>query len=229
MKHVTGILIFFILTSTQALAGPFLEGREGYNLATDQQEILLRVGYNFDVGAGVMLSNTYNMQRKEELKHNYNEIEGWYPLKVTDNLTFQPGGLVNDKSIGSSGAFYMDVNYRFAPWFNLTVRNRYNYNNYSSTDFNNECDSNDTYDIGNYWNFAVTDKLSYTFEHHYITHLNNFHSSNGKRYNWEITNTFKYQLNKNWLPYLDLRWLDRNSEPYHKEQTQIRVGARYSF
>ncbi|SVH89708.1 Oligogalacturonate-specific porin protein KdgM [Shigella flexneri] len=37
-------------------------------------------------------------------------IEGWYPLfKPTDKLTIQPGGLINDKSISSGGAVYLDV------------------------------------------------------------------------------------------------------------------------
>ncbi|WP_282578132.1 oligogalacturonate-specific porin KdgM family protein, partial [Citrobacter koseri] len=26
-----------------------------------------------------------------------------------------------------------------------------------------------------------------------------------------------------------LRWLDRNVEPYHREQNQIRVGVKYFF
>lgn len=39
-----------------------------------------------------MLTNTYTLQRDDELKHGYNEIEGWYPLfKPTDKLTIQPG------------------------------------------------------------------------------------------------------------------------------------------
>lgn len=54
---------------------------------------MLRVGYNSDMGAGIMLTNTYTLQRDDELKHGYNEIEGWYPLfKPTDKLTIQPRG-----------------------------------------------------------------------------------------------------------------------------------------
>ncbi|STL47929.1 outer membrane porin L [Escherichia coli] len=34
---------------------------------------MLRVGYNFDMGAGIMLTNTYTFQREDELKHGYNE------------------------------------------------------------------------------------------------------------------------------------------------------------
>ena len=191
---------------------------------------MLRVGYNFDMGAGIMLTNTYNFQREDELKHGYNEIEGWYPLfKPTDKLTIQPGGLINDKSIGSGGAVYLDVNYKFVPWFNLTVRNRYNHNNYSSTDLSGELDNNDTYEIGTYWNFKITDKFSYTFEPHYFIRVNDFNSSNGKDHHWEITNTFRYRINEHWLPYFELRWLDRNVEPYHREQNQIRIGTKYFF
>ncbi|HFN8077197.1 TPA: oligogalacturonate-specific porin KdgM family protein, partial [Escherichia coli] len=45
----------------------------------------------------------------------------------------------------------------------------------------------------------------------------------------EITNTFRYRINEHWLPYFELRWLDRNVEPYHREQNQIRIGTKYFF
>ncbi len=44
-----------------------------------------------------------------------------------------------------------------------------------------------------------------------------------------ITNTFRYRINEHWLPYFELRWLDRNVEPYHREQNQIRIGTKYFF
>lgn len=73
-------------------AGAYVENREAYNLASDQMEFMLRVGYNSDMGAGIMLTNTYTLQRDNELKHGYNEIEGWYPLfKPTDKLTISRG------------------------------------------------------------------------------------------------------------------------------------------
>ncbi|WP_316044379.1 oligogalacturonate-specific porin KdgM family protein, partial [Escherichia coli] len=42
-------------------------------------------------------------------------------------------------------------------------------------------------------------------------------------------NTFRYRINEHWLPYFELRWLDRNVEPYHREQNQIRIGTKYFF
>ncbi len=82
-------------------------------------------------------------------------------------------------------------------------------------------DNNDTYEIGTYWNFKITEKFSYTFEPHYFMRVNDFNSSNGKDHHWEITNTFRYRINEHWLPYFELRWLDRNVEPYHREQTRF--------
>ncbi|ELY4868034.1 porin OmpL, partial [Cronobacter sakazakii] len=174
-----------------AFAGAYVETREAYNTASELHEVILRAGYNFDMGAGLMATNAYNVGKWDEIKHSYNEIEGWYPLfKPTENLTFQPGGLINDSIDGSGGALYLDTNYKFTPWFNLTVRYRYNHNNYDTPDFNGKMDKNDTHEFANYWNFKVTDKLAYTFEPHFFQRVNDYHSKNGKDHHWEITNGF---------------------------------------
>lgn len=92
MKSLNTLVILTSVISTSVFAGAYVENREAYNLASDQMEFMLRVGYNSDMGAGIMLTNTYTLQRDDELKHGYNEIEGWYPLfKPTDKLTIQPG------------------------------------------------------------------------------------------------------------------------------------------
>ena len=77
MKKINAIILLSSLTSASVFAGAYVENREAYNLASDQGEVMLRVGYNFDMGAGIMLTNTYTFQREDELKHGYNEIEGW--------------------------------------------------------------------------------------------------------------------------------------------------------
>ncbi|MCZ5640459.1 porin OmpL [Escherichia coli] len=191
---------------------------------------MLRVGYNFDMGAGIMLTNTYTLSAEDELKHGYNEIEGWYPLfKPTDKLTIQPGGLINDKSIGSGGAVYLDVNYKFVPWFNLTVRNRYNHNNYSSTDLSGELDNNDTCEIGTTGILKSPINFLYILSHITSCRVDDFNSSNGKDHHWEITNTFRYRINENWLPYFELRWLDRNVRTVPPRAKPDRIGTKYFF
>ena len=76
MKKINAIILLSSLTSASVFAGAYVENREAYNLASDQGEVMLRVGYNFDMGAGIMLTNTYNFQREDELKHGYKSKVG---------------------------------------------------------------------------------------------------------------------------------------------------------
>ena len=229
-KTNTILLVAALFASASAQAGrAYLETREAYNTASELNEIILRGGYNFEGGAGVMATNAYNIGKFDQLKHSYNELEGWYPLfRPTDKWTVSPGGLVNSSSAGSGGAVYLDNNYKFLPFFNLTVRYRYNHNNYDSIAFNGNPARNDTHEIANYWNFKLSDELNYTFEPHYFIRVNDFHSKNGKSHHWEITNKFSYKIDTHWMPYLELQWLDRWND-YNKEQYRIRVGLRYTF
>lgn len=66
MKKINAIILLSSLTSASVFAGAYVENREAYNLASDQGEVMLRVGYNFDMGAGIMLTNTYTFQREDE-------------------------------------------------------------------------------------------------------------------------------------------------------------------
>lgn len=140
MKKIATVLLVSSVSGS-AFAGAYVETREAYNTASERHEVILRAGYNFDMGAGLMFTNAYDVGKWDEIKHSYNEIEGWYPLfKPTAKLTFQPGGLINDNKDGSGGALYLDTNYKFANAFNLTFRYRYNHNNYDTPDFNGEMD-----------------------------------------------------------------------------------------
>ncbi|ENY6951852.1 TPA: porin OmpL, partial [Escherichia coli] len=56
MKKINAIILLSSLTSASVFAGAYVENREAYNLASDQGEVMLRVGYNFDMGAGIMLT-----------------------------------------------------------------------------------------------------------------------------------------------------------------------------
>jgi predicted porin len=88
-------------------------------------------------------------------------------------------------------------------------------------------DKNDTHEFANYWNFKVTDAFFYTFEPHFFQRVNDYHSKNGKDHHWEITNKFSYKIDRNWLPYLELQWLD-NGMITTGSSTGF-VGVRYSF
>jgi len=67
MKKINAIILLSSLTSASVFAGAYVENREAYNLASDQGEVMLRVGYNFDMGAGIMLTNTYTFQMNSNM------------------------------------------------------------------------------------------------------------------------------------------------------------------
>ncbi len=86
MKKINAIILLSSLTSASVFAGAYVENREAYNLASDQGEVMLRVGYNFDMVAGIMLPNTYTFQREDDLKIAYNDIHvGTHISKQPDN------------------------------------------------------------------------------------------------------------------------------------------------
>ena len=45
MKNINAIILLSSLTSASVFAGAYVENREAYNLASDQGEVMLRVGY----------------------------------------------------------------------------------------------------------------------------------------------------------------------------------------
>nr|WP_072133354.1 oligogalacturonate-specific porin KdgM family protein [Escherichia coli] len=89
MKKINAIILLSSLTSASVFAGAYVENREAYNLASDQGEVMLRVGYNFDMGAGIMLTNTYTFQREDELGNDSNLLIVFYVQIMPDDFVMQ--------------------------------------------------------------------------------------------------------------------------------------------
>lgn len=223
------ICLIPLICCNAAFAGTYFESREAFNFATDQHELLLRLGYNWESGAGIMASNAYNTEKLDKLKHSYNEIEGWYPLlNLTTKFSVNAGGLVNASSSGSGGSAYLDGKYNFTDNFSVIVRYRYNHQNYLTTDLAGYGDNNDTNEYALYIVNKITPALTHTFESHYFSRVNNFNSANGKDHHWELTSQTRYRINPQWMPYLELQWYDRNIA-YDAEAYRIRLGVKYFF
>ncbi len=231
MKKVLAIAATgLLLTSlTCSAAGGWIESREAYNTASDKHELAFRGGYNFTNGAGVMLTNAYNTGTLDQLKHSYNELEGWYPFfHVTPQFTILPAFIVTSSNSGSGVSPYVDFNYKFTPDFNVTARVRYNHKNYDSQDINGEMNPDDTLQYVMYWNYKIDEVWSYTFEPDYYVRQNDFHSANGRDHSWELNNKLTYTIDKHWRLIPEASWLDR-SEQYHREQFRFRLAVRYYF
>ena len=225
--------LLFIISAIHPIsafaAGAWIEGREAFNTASEQHEFVLRGGYNFDGGAGIMLTNAYNTGKLDQFKHSYNELEGWYPLfKPTTEFTVSPALILTNNADGSTVSPYVDFNYKFIPDFNVTLRYRYNNKNYDSVDLNGSKNKDSTHQFVMYWNLKINEEWAYTFEPDYFIHVKDFHSKNGKDHNWELNNKLTYTLTPRWKPYVEASWLDRWSQ-YEREQYRFRVGIRYYF
>lgn len=66
MKRIITVLIVSSV-SCPVFAGAYVETREAYNTASELHEVILRAGYNFDMGAGLMFTNAYNVGKWDEL------------------------------------------------------------------------------------------------------------------------------------------------------------------
>jgi hypothetical protein len=229
-KRKLVILVGLLINSLNALAeGPWVESREAYNTASKQNELALRGGYYFSNGAGVMITNAYDLGEINTLKESYNEVESWYPLFRLNNFTnISPGGIINSSVNGSSISWYLDLKNNISNEINISSRYRYNHKNYETTDNTGQMDYDDTHQLTIFTNLKITDKFTYTFEPDYFKHVNNFYSRNGKNSNWEINNKFSYMISSKWNPYIEVSWLDRWNT-YNKDQYRFRTGLRFYF
>lgn len=87
-------LIIFSIGSAYA-GGGYLEIREAWNSASEEHQLKLGVGYNFDNGAGALYQSAFNTGKNwNQLKHSFDEIEGWYPIwNINESTTFLLVGL----------------------------------------------------------------------------------------------------------------------------------------
>ncbi|WP_392558877.1 oligogalacturonate-specific porin KdgM family protein [Orbus mooreae] len=220
---------FLALPMQSFAAGAWVEARQAYFTATDTAETAFKAGYNFDNGLGLMVTNAYNTSKFDQFSHSWNEFEGWYPLfKITPAFTIAPGLILTSTSAGSTVSGYVDFKYRFTDDFNVTTRYRYNHRNYDTMDLNKKEDKDDTHQIVMYFNYRINESFDYTLEPDYFYRVNDFHSANGKDYNWQINNKLTYNYDKHWKPYIEASWLDRVKSK-NSEQYRFRIGVRYNL
>ncbi len=236
-KHALlfGLLSASILNCTQVNAGPyanngvFIEASDSWYSAVNQHDVKMVGGYGFTNGAGVMLTNAYNIGKGDNIHQGYNELEGWYPLPSTTGfLSFMPGALINANNLGSGLAGYINMNMTFSPTFNVSTRYRYNHRNSRTINTVDEYNYNDSHQFIVYFNLQASEKLALVVEPNYFIHLNQFRAANNSKYHWEVNAAARYRIDENWMPFVELGWLDRHTLN-QQEQVKIKLGVRYFF
>lgn len=224
------ILLSLLPFSFFASAGGYIEVREAYESASKDHQLKLGGGYNFDNGAGVLYQTVFNTGKSmQQLKHTFDEIEGWYPLwNITDKLTFYPGGIINLTNAGSTTAPYLQLGYVYNRDLAMAFKYRYNHMNYKTFDLEGEQDYNDSHQLILVVNYKISEKVSYEFEPDLYINTGNYRRKNGKDHSWELNHKFTWKMTPVWRPFVQLSWLDRDIGN-NAERYRIRLGIRYYF
>ncbi|HCJ5524744.1 TPA: porin OmpL [Klebsiella pneumoniae] len=233
MKYPTqlsriAIIIASVFSASVSANGAWVEAREAYETGYDRHELAFRGGYDFASSAGIMLTNAYDTGKYDQLKHSFNELEGWYPLYSFENFTLMGGAIVNENSDGSGGAAYFDFRYVVDPALSFVLRTRYNYRNYDSINLHNNMQPNDTGEFHLGMNYVINPDWTYYLEPTYVQQVNDFHSANNRDHHWEINNVITYTGFINWRPYVEIGYMDRVTAE-HEDNYRIRLGLRYNF
>jgi predicted porin len=223
------ILLLAIALPAFSHAGGYLEVREAWESASEEHQFKLGAGYNFDNGAGLLFQTVYNTGELNQLKHSFDEIEGWYPLwKITDKLTISPGGIINSTNAGSTTSPYVQLGYSINPDLAAAFKYRFNHMNYRTRSLDQEMEYNDNHQLVMVVNYKISEVLSYEFEPDLYINTQNYNRKNGKDHSWEVNHKFSWKMTRNWRPFVQLSWLDRDTGN-HAERYRIRLGMRYYF
>lgn len=224
------ILLSLLPFSFFASAGGYIEVREAYESASKDHQLKLGGGYNFHNGAGVLYQTVFNTGKSmQQLKHTFDEIEGWYSLwNITDKLTFYPGGIINSTNAGSTTAPYLQLGYVYNRDLAMAFKYRYNHMNYKTFDLEGEQDYNDSHQLILVVNYKLSEKVSYEFEPDLYINTGNYRRKNGKDHSWELNHKFTWKMTPVWRPFVQLSWLDRDIGN-NAERYRIRLGIRYYF
>lgn len=220
--------LFF--TCIPVYAGGYIEVREAWNSASEEHQLKLGAGYNFKNGAGLIYQSAFNTGKNlDQLKHSFDEIEGWYPVwKITNDLTFYGGGLINSTKSGSTTAPYVQLGYVATPDFAVAFKYKYNHMNYMTTNLIGTMDYNDNHQLIIVANYKISNILSYEFEPNLYINTADYNRKNGKDHSWELNHKLTWKMTQAWRPFIQLSWLDRDNKN-HAEQIRIRLGIRYYF
>ncbi|MBA8199448.1 porin OmpL [Citrobacter freundii] len=222
-------LIIFSIGSAYA-GGGYLEIREAWNSASEEHQLKLGVGYNFDNGAGALYQSAFNTGKNwNQLKHSFDEIEGWYPIwNINESTTFFIGGLVNTTKEGSTTSPYFHIAYKANKDLVLVTKYKYNHMNYETLNLYGEMDYNDSHQLILVANYKITDTLAYEFEPNLYINTADYNRKNKKDHSWELNHKFTWKMTQQWRPFIQVSWLDRDTKN-HAEQIRIRLGIRYYF
>lgn len=164
---------------------------------------------------------------------DYNEIETNYSLRLSDKLTFQPGGIYHWSSNGTQLRPYLRLNYKITPAFTTGLRYRYDYYTYETKNSVGEYhrDSVNRFDL--YFGYKINPQWSVQYQATAYKHANDdYKYKNGKSWATENAFTLRYKWNDWFSPYIEYDYLDQQG--YYEGESGIsesryRIGMTFTL
>lgn len=214
--------------SLNAISATWVENRYAHTTAVNKNQYKIGAGHIFDNGSGLLAAAFYDLgKNNDQMKSTFQEFEGWHPIKVNDKWSITVGGLTDIDTNGTKLSPYTSINYNITKVLNVSTRYRYNHMTHKDKDLNGDMDYNDSHQLDLYLNYQATDKLWLQLNPEYIVNTNEFHASNGKKSHWEPSIVTRYRIDKNWMPFAEVAWLDKDQND--DDQIRFRLGVRYYF
>ncbi|MCS0522645.1 oligogalacturonate-specific porin KdgM family protein [Enterobacter hormaechei] len=226
LKIIAGGILLTVFCAQACASSTWVDNRYAHITAVERNQYKIGVGHEFDSGAVILASSIYEMGKNfNQFKSSFQEYEGWYPVTLTDRLTLLPGALVDTDSDGTKVGGSAMIDYRLAEGLSAGGRYRYNHMTYKQRNLNQDMAYNDAHLIDLFVNYQATDKLWLQFNPQYTVNAGDFNSANGHKTHWETSLVAQYRLNKRWMPYTELAWLDQDQN--NDNQFRLRIGIKY--
>ncbi len=224
--YFTIALPLTLFTMNAFSAATWVDNRYAHTTASEKNQYKIGAGHIFDNGAGILVSAMYDLgQNFDQMRSTFQEYEGWYPVPLNDKWTLTPGGLSDIDSNGTKIAPYLGLDYKVSKVFSIGSRYRYNHMTHKEHDYNGNMNYNDSHQFDLFFNYQATDKLWLQLNPEFFVNANDFNASNGQKTHWEPSIVARYRLDKNWMPYAEVAWLDQDQN--HDDQVRFRIGIRF--
>lgn len=231
MKKLHAILITLPLscfTLNAMAAATWVDNRYAHTWGPEKNQYKIGIGHIFDNGAGILAGAFYDVgQDFDQMRSTFQEYEGWYPWKLDDQWSITTGGLTDIDNAGTKLSPYVSLDYKPNTVISFSTRYRYNHMTHKERDYNGNMDYNDSHQIDLYLNYQATEKLWLQLNPEFFINTGDYYAANAKKTHWEPSIVARYRVNKQWMPYTEVAWLDKDHN--NDNQVRLRIGVRYYF
>ncbi|KPC53353.1 oligogalacturonate-specific porin KdgM family protein [Amantichitinum ursilacus] len=227
-----------LLTALSCAHAFDIDVRGEYRTGSEQYRSRVKVVNVWQNGFGASLeAGIFNGQGSiDSFRSDYNEIEAWYAVPVSETVTLLPGGVLTWNTNGSIIKPYLRANWMFYPTWRADARVRYDHANYDSVTRRGmpagQVHSNN--DSAWQLDFFLTKFIDKTaIEYNYAWNKKDdsqFVYNNGRNTQYLHNLKATYTLQPNLLPYAEVAYMGNTADLMNdKNEWRLRLGLISRF